>query len=300
METNNVKEISIKGYLAEKGIYPVKEYYGYGMYLSPYRNEGHPSFKVDYRKNLWRDFGADEGGSIIDLVMKMRNCSDIEAIKLLEEKADLPLIVKTAFPPETESVGRMKLIRVEQFLPPHLENYLLRERAIPLEQAKKYLSTVYYNVKGRVYYAIGFKNDKGGYELRNSQFKGCFPPKTITTFDRGTSTCNLFEGFMDFLSYLTLYPMKEKDHPTESAVVLNGTGNLEKVIPFLSKHTQVYAYLDNDEGGKQALEKLIQLKLPVTDCSKMYANHKDLNEFLKQMKRQKSTQIIPKSRRMKL
>lgn len=53
METNNVKDISIKGYLAERGIYPIKEYYGYGMYLSPYRNEQHPSFKVDYRKNLW-------------------------------------------------------------------------------------------------------------------------------------------------------------------------------------------------------------------------------------------------------
>lgn len=298
METNNVKDISIKGYLAERGIYPVKEYYGYGMYLSPYRNEQHPSFKVDYRKNLWRDFGAHEGGSIIDLVMKMRNCSDIEAIKLLEEKADLPLIVKTAFPPESESVERMKLIRVEQFLPPNLENYLLRERAIPLELSK-YLSTVYYSVKERIYYAIGFENDKGGFELRNADFKGCFPPKTITTFDRGTSTCNLFEGFMDFLSYLILYPMKEKDIPTESTVVLNGTGNLKKAIPFLSKHAQIYAYLDNDEGGKQALQKLAKLKLPVTDCSKMYANHKDLNEFLKQMKRQKTNQIIPKFRRMK-
>lgn len=298
METNNVKDISIKGYLAERGIYPVKEYYGYGMYLSPYRNEQHPSFKVDYRKNLWRDFGAHEGGSIIDLVMKMRNCSDIEAIKLLEEKADLPLIVKTAFPPESESVERMKLIRVEQFLPPNLENYLLRERAIPLELSK-YLSTVYYSVKGRIYYAIGFENDKGGFELRNADFKGCFPPKTITTFDRGTSTCNLFEGFMDFLSYLILNPMKEKDIPTESTVVLNGTGNLKKAIPFLSKHAQIYAYLDNDEGGKQALQKLAKLKLPVTDCSKMYANHKDLNEFLKQMKRQKTNQIIPKFRRIK-
>ena len=299
METNNVKDISIKNYLAGQGVYPVKGYYGYGMYLSPYRNEQHPSFKVDYKANLWYDFGLSEGGSIIDLVMKMRNCSNIEAIKLLEEKADLPLIVKTAFPSEPESVEWMKLIRIEQFFPPHLENYLVRERAIPLELAKRYLSTVYYSVKGRVYYAIGFKNDKGGFELRNAHFKGCFPPKAITTFDRGTPTCNLFEGFMDFLSYLTLYPMKEKTLPTGSAVVLNGTGNLEKAIPFLSKHTHIYAYLDNDAGGKDALQKLKKLKLPVTDCSKMYANHKDLNEFLKQIKRQKTNQIIPKSRRMK-
>lgn len=299
METNSVKDISIKSYLAEQGIYPKKEYPAYGMYKSPFRDEKTASFKVDYKANLWYDFGAGEGGSIIDLVMKMRNCSDIEAIKLLEEKADLPLIVKTAFPSESESVERMKLIRVEQILPPHLENYLLHERAIPLELAKRYLSTVYYSVNGRVYYAIGFKNDKRGFELRNAQFQGCFPPKAITTFDRGTSSCNLFEGFIDFLSYLTLYPMKEKSETAESTIVLNSTGNLEKAIPFLSKHTQIYAYLDNDEGGKGALQKLEKLKLPITDCSKMYANHKDLNEFLKQMKRQKSVRIILKSRRMK-
>lgn len=83
-------------------------------------------------------------------------------------------------------------------------------------------------------------------------------------------------------------------------VVLNGTGNLKKAIPFLSKHTKIYAYLDNDKSGKEAVQKLQNLKLPVTDCSNMYAGHNDLNDFLQQMIRQKPAQIIPKTRRMKL
>jgi hypothetical protein len=294
-----IKSISIKRYLAEKGIYPAKEYSGYGMYNSPLRDELHPSFKVDHKANLWYDFGSGEGGSIIDLVMKMQNCSDKQAIKLLKEKADFPLTVKTAFSPEPESVGRMKLIRLEQFLPPHLESYL-RERGISRELSAEYLTAVYYRVNGREYSALGFRNDEGGFELRSSQFQGCYPPKAITTLDCNTTTCNLFEGFMDFLSYLTLYPMKEKSLPSESAVVLNGTGNLKKAIPFLSKHTKIYAYLDNDKSGKEAVQKLQNLKLPVTDCSNMYAGHNDLNDFLQQMIRQKPAQIIPKTRRMKL
>ncbi|MDD4199586.1 MAG: toprim domain-containing protein [Paludibacter sp.] len=298
MQTKDIKSISIKDYLRNHGINPSKEYSGYGMYKSPFRDEHHPSFKVDYKANLWYDFGSGEGGSIIDLVMKMQDCTLSQAMHILEEKADFPPIVKTAFSSPSESVGRMKLIRVEQFLSPHLESYL-RERGISRELSAEYLTAVYYRVNDREYSALGFRNDEGGFELRNSQFQGCYPPKAITTLDRNTTVCNLFEGFMDFLSYLTLYPMKEKSLPSGSTVVLNGTGNLKRAIPFLSKHTEIYAYLDNDKSGKEAVQKLQNLKLPVTDCFNMYADHNDLNDFLKQMIRQKPAQIIPKNRRMK-
>lgn len=69
--------------------------------------------------------------------------------------------------------------------------------------------------------------------------------------------------------------------------------------PFLSKHSQIYAYLDNDEGGKSAIQKLKKSGLPVTDCSKLYADDKDLNDFLKRMIKQKPAQNITKFRRIK-
>lgn len=75
----DIKSIPIKDYLQQKGIYPTKIYSGYGLYKSPFRNEKTPSFKVDYNTNLWHDFGSGEGGSIIDLVMKMHKCSFIQA-----------------------------------------------------------------------------------------------------------------------------------------------------------------------------------------------------------------------------
>lgn len=172
----NLKQNSIKRYLAENGIYPAREYATYALYKSPFRNDRKPSFKVDYKDNLWRDFGSEEGGSIIDLIMKMKQCSFIQAVRHLEEKADFPVIVKPAFSSPAESAGRMKLLRVEQSLPPHLERYI-RERGIPAHLTAEYLTAVYYDVNGREYSALGFKNDKGGFELRNPDFQGCYPPK---------------------------------------------------------------------------------------------------------------------------
>lgn len=137
-----LKQLSIKRYLAENGIYPAREYATYTLYKSPFRNERKPSFKIDYKDNLWCDFGSDEGGSIIDLVMKMKQCSFTQAVRHLEEKADFPVIVKTAFSSPAESAGRMKLLRVEQFLPPHLEKYI-RERGISPDVSAAYLTAVY-------------------------------------------------------------------------------------------------------------------------------------------------------------
>ena len=89
MTIDEIKAISIKDYLGSMSIYPIKNYGYYGMYKSPFRNEHTPSFKVDYNQNLWYDFALDEGGSLIDLVMKLHNCSLIQAIELFNGKQNI-------------------------------------------------------------------------------------------------------------------------------------------------------------------------------------------------------------------
>ena len=42
--------------------------------------------KVDYDKNLWIDYGAGEGGTLIDLVMRMERCDAGTAMRLLEQQ----------------------------------------------------------------------------------------------------------------------------------------------------------------------------------------------------------------------
>ena len=102
----------------------------------------------------------------------------------------------------------------------------------------------------------------------------------------------VFEGFIDFLSYLSL---KETPSPKIDTAVLNSVANLVKAIPFL-QHKTVHAFLDNDEAGKRAIEQLRQ-SLPnseVVDQSAFYRNHKDLNEYLTGQRLAKSTLEIAK------
>ena len=94
----------------------------------------------------------------------------------------------------------------------------------------------------------------------------------------------VFEGFMDFLSYLSL---KAGLSPTIDTVVLNSVTNLQKAVPFLQSHRTIHAFLDNDEAGRKAFAQL-QESLPlagVVDQSVFYRNHKDLNEYWQEKQR---------------
>lgn len=274
MNLDRIKRISIRSYLAQRGIAPKTERPGYSMYLSPLREERTASFKVDWHTNLWHDFGIGEGGSIIDLVVWMENCSVGEAITRLEDSHSLPEIIKQPAPEKC----RIEIRSISPLNHPALVDYL-RDRSIDLSAARKYCHEVRYTIGDKEYFAIGFKNDAGGWELRNRNFKGSSSPKNITTAQNGSDTVVVFEGFFDFLSYLTL---KKNSSPTIDTVVLNSVTNLTKAIPFLQSHRTVHAFLDNDEAERKSRASLREL-LPgteVVDQSPFYRNHADLNDYL--------------------
>lgn len=272
----NSDYISIKQYLDNKGIHPVKDRGYYGMYLSPLREDSNPSFKVDYDKDLWYDFGADEGGSIVDLVMKLENCSLAEAFQRLESsfsfrRNDTPVASSKL----TNRELGLTITDIKSLSHPALLDYL-KERSINTDIAKHHCSEVHYSIADKPYFAIGFRNDAGGWELRNRYFKGSSTPKNITTINNNSDAVMIFEGFMDFLSYLSL---KQNASPTIDSAILNSIANLSKAIPFLQTHQTIHAFLDNDEVGKRAVQSLRPVCKDVIDQSVFYRNHKDLNDY---------------------
>ncbi len=52
-----------------------------------------------------------------------------------------------------------------------------RERKNPFEVAKKYYHQIIYKLNNKDCFGIGFKNDSGGYEIRNSHTKISSSPK---------------------------------------------------------------------------------------------------------------------------
>lgn len=270
----NVKDINIKQFLAEQGILPKQERIGYGMYLSPFRNETAPSFKVDYNQNLWYDFGSGEGGSIIDLVMKLDGCTIGEAIAKLKNGSSFSFRRVEPIEP-THSTLQIVLVKPLQDI--RLIDYLQSKRAINIDIAREYCREVHYTTNGKPFFAIGFQSDVGGWELRNEYFKGSTSPKSPTTIGNGSSTCLLFEGFIDMLSYLTL---KDAHRLKVDMVVLNSVHNLHRAEEFLKCHSTIHCFLDNDEAGKQAFAKVEKLGRETIDQSHFYRRCKDLNEYL--------------------
>ena len=293
------RRISIRAYLAARGITPRWERGNRGMYLSPLRKERTASFSVSYDKNLWHDFGTGEGGSIIDLVARMEGCSEVEAARRLNERNTgtfVPLSVEPLRANEPIP-SRLAILSDRELTHPALLGYLTG-RGIDPAIARTYCREVRYTIGGKEYFAIGFRNDAGGWELRNPRFKGSSTPKNITTLDNGSDTAMVFEGFIDFLSYLSL---KANPTPAIDATVLNSVTNLQKAVPFLSHHRVVHAFLDNDDAGRKALARLEE-SLPSTeviDQSVFYRNHKDLNDYWQEKRNLATPQTPPHERQRK-
>ncbi|WP_311561317.1 toprim domain-containing protein [Prevotella bivia] len=296
----NIKNIPIADYLHARGIQPVKKYGSYALYNAPYREDHNASMKVDFARNLWFDFGLGKGGSIIDLVMLLQGGNAHEAISHL---AGNNLSFHSATPPKEKvaalSPSARHILGISEELPPHLQRYLQEERKIDLSLAKPYLRSVCYEVGGRTYIAIGFANRAGGYELRDDKtFKGTIAPKDISVIagDANNVPHCIFEGFMDFLSYLT---MKGKE--IAPSLVLNSVSNIHRAVTYLREHHIgcVRAFLDNDEAGRRAMQVLQSAGMSAEDMSRHYGGYKDLNEYhvsrQKAMEqKQKKTQSVVK------
>ncbi|BFK47358.1 toprim domain-containing protein [Alistipes sp. i18-0019-D1] len=249
---------------------------------------------MDYAQNLWYDHGTGEGGSIIDLVMRLENCDFTQAVQSLGRDEIKP-ISSVAPALATPTVPALRILSDSLLRHPALLGYL-KERGVDPAIANEYCREVRYAVGDKTYFAIGFRNDAGGCELRSERFKGSSTPKNITTIDNGSSTIMVFEGFMDFLSYLSL---KGNVHPSCDTAVLNTVVNLPKALPFLERHAVVHTFLDNDEAGRKATAEIVRR------CSRsqvvkqaFYRDHKDVNEYLQaRIKEQQRHAPAPKTPR---
>ena len=211
--------------------------------------------------------------------MKMQECDFISALRHIEEdmkqgkfSSSFSFHRKDNQPPKP----KIGITEVVELTNPALLSYA-KERAIPVSIIKEHCKEVNYSIGDKNYFAIGFKNDDGGWELRNKYFKGGTSPKGITTIKNGSDSCLIFEGFMDALSFLVV---KNITYFRQNVIVLNSVTNLAKAEKFIISHNKIYTFLDNDEAGKQALEKIKKLGIDVIDQSPFYQKAKDLNGYL--------------------
>ena len=273
MNCNTAKKINLIEFLIKKGFSPKKITTNDTWFLSPFRDEITASFKVSNQKNIWFDFGDGSKGNIIDFVIKFHQCDIKKALEILsgntfsfhKPKSNIEF-KRTYSILKTKEISNINLIQY------------LKSRKLNLDIVKKHCSEVHYKFdNSNLYYAIGFMNDSGGFELRNKYFKGCLGKKDITTINNNSDVVSLFESWSDFISYLIL----KKEATNEDFIILNSTAMIKKVLPKLENYNRLKIYVDNDTSGDIALDFICKnSNRKIEDFRIYYKGFKDLNEYI--------------------
>ena len=287
MNIQEVKQIRIADYLQSLGYTPVKQQGSSFWYKSPLREETDASFKVNTELNKWYDFGLGKGGNIIALAAELYHTEDVTCLlKRIEERTPYIRPASFSFGKQQSDNRTYRVLRVGELSSPALIAYL-QERGIDIELAKRECKELRFENADKPYFAIGFPNMARGYEVRNRYFKGCVAPKDITHIRQQKeprTVCYLFEGFMDYLSFLTIRKLKSPQYPDLKAqdyIILNSTTNVSKAIDALNGYDHIHCFLDNDKAGIAAYRELEnRFAYRVRDASIHYAGYKDLNDFL--------------------
>jgi len=275
---DEARHIDLVDYLSELGHTPSKIRNCDYWYLSPLRDEKTPSFKINRKLNCWYDHGIGKGGNLIDFAILYHNCTVGEFLQEINGCLSFHRPILSSLKENAENTeSKIRVLSERSICSLALERYLTQRR-IPIAIAKEYCKEITYQMNGKEYFGIGFKNDAGGYELRNQYYKASSSPKDIKTFAFGANEAVVFEGFFDFLSFIAI----QKNLPQIKAdvVVLNSISFFEKARRFMEQHENIKLYLDRDKAGQNCSRYALALSDKYKDESKLYKNHKDLNDWV--------------------
>ncbi|QRR00894.1 toprim domain-containing protein [Dyadobacter sandarakinus] len=254
-------------------------------YLSPFRAEKTPSFKVNTRLNLYYDHGIGQGGDIIDLGRQLFGCDTKDVLPRLEsedfffhqqQSLEKPMHIRPSVTP-ADNQGSIQITAIKDLGGnPAISRYL-ESRGIDLAVARKFCKEIYYEVGGKSYFAAGFENRAGGYELRSQYFKGSSSPKDITHIQNRAKSVCVLEGFMDFLSLLS---DQKPDTVQSDFLVLNSVALADRGTSIAQNYENVFIYPDNDPAGQKLIETFRKAGINTVDVSASYRHYKDLNEML--------------------
>jgi hypothetical protein len=273
-----VKGLDLVVYLESLGYAPAKIRNNDYWYLSPFRQEKEPSFKANRRLNAWYDHSLGRGGNLVDFGLLYHGCSVRELLQKIAPFFSLHPPKSSPLLPENTVDPHIKITRTGPLLHPALYRYL-QERKITFGVAKQYTQEVHFELAGRSYYAIGFRNNQSGFELRNRYFKGSGSPKDSTFIEqKGATELAVVEGFFSFLSYQTHF--QNKPQPLTNFLVLNSLSFFKKNLDLMERYSKVRLFLDNDRAGDECTRHALEASQRFTDERGLYKGWKDLNEWL--------------------
>ena len=298
MNSAQAKNINLPDLLAKLGFQPTEiikagnEYW----YTSPFRSEKTASFHTSFLggKWIWKDFG-DIGGTVIDFVLRYKGFYRVkDALQFLDEIYQGRVKPIPVNPKQNSLLGKSTsaekpVLELKNVSPLYKSWPYVQGRGINEIVAKAYLNDIEFVNRntGKTYFAAGIKNLSEGFEIRNPFFKSSIGKKDMTLIrgEEGTKVISVFEGFMDFLSYLTEEGVVKAK---EDILVLNSLSFQQRARNFIEKggYTRILIFFDNDNAGyNTSLEFKKSFSMKVEPQNFRYIQYKDFNsKFYKILK----------------
>jgi hypothetical protein len=280
------EQVSLVALLSCLGFEPVRRSGKELLYLSMLReSDTKPSFAVNEQLNVWFDHGSGKGGNIVDFgIAYWPVTSFVDVLHKIQSTAKQEIVSNQA----RENTRKRMPVKI-----PHYEvedvkdignnaaiTLYIKERGIGTVAQEK-LKEVYYYVEDQKklrkhFFAAGWPNELGGWEVRNKYFKGCLGHKAVTFIPGQAQKLVVFEGYLDYLSWLT-----EHEESNTSILVLNTLSLLEAGIRRAKAYPEVDLYFDRDKSGHQASLSFKAAIPYAQDRSAIYDGFKDYNDRLK-------------------
>ena len=293
MNCKQFNTIPLEEVLLSLGHLPTKQSEKEAWFLNPFAKENHASFKINKNLNYWYLHSEGIGGNNVAFMKKYLNASVSEVLLWAESHNFSSFHQQNISNSKLENISKnYAIMNVKEIQHPALLEYLKSRK---VEDQTKFLKEIHYRMNDKNYFGIGFKNDSGGYEIRNKYSKICLGKKDISTIINESNSVRIFEGFFDFLSFKNLENDLEKKY--SDYLILNSVSMIHNIKNSLAKYEKVELYFDNDEAGNRAVEIISSEIQNAKDCRVLYSDFKDLNEYLNQQTSEVENQSKPRFKR---
>lgn len=282
--------IQISALLLELKFLPVKKSGKELFYISMLRDsDTDPSFCVNDDKRLWHDWGGGnssgiKGGNIIDFGIAYWPQKSFH-----EVLSEIVLLTRNTkygnVPLSTNKINRPRLaIKLPHYKVEDVKDIgnnpvitaYLQYRGI-LDAPHDDIKEIYYYVEDekkerKRYFAAGWQNEVGIWEVRNKYFKGSLGKKAVSFIPGDPQSLVAFEGYLNYKSWQLSNP-----DATQSILVLNSTSLLQAGISKAKSFSQISTFFDNDKNGRETWLAW-SLALPhAADASSIYEGYNDYN-----------------------
>ena len=277
MNCKQFNAIKLEEVLFSLGHHPTKQNEKEAWFLNPFATENHASFKLDKRNNIWYLHSEGIGGNNTDFMQKYLNASVKEVLEWAEKQNFFSFQLQNIIQKQNSLNQNYQITEIKELQNENLKNYL-QQRGL-MSNVYPLVKEVYFTIGEKNLYAIGFENRSGGWEVRNSFYKGSLLKKDISVINLNNQTSNknvvVFEGFMDALSFVEMKSLYNGD-----ILVMNSISLLNKTKEHLKNYFGIHLFLDNDKSGVNCKNSILKSFPKAIDHSEIYFPHKDLNDYL--------------------